>query len=1006
MLSTLLPWPLPRVRSLRLGQAWCRSLCVVFALSPCVAFTPVLHAQSAATRDSATVQRALADARNAEQIPLLIELAALRQDDPTRVLQLTNDALALLSNFPSARDEARARLARAFALQLQGDYPQALAEAERAQRLSAEWRAADKALSPADRDLTADAWYHVGLVQWRMANYADASASVRQARTLLLPMGNSAMLAKTLSLVGAVHYGQSQFAEALQEYMASLHMSEAMGDEIAMGRAHNNIGLVLIDLNRKQEGYEALKRALAIHDRLGPRQFLVNTLNNIGLALLELERPREALPYLRRAMAMDQATGNRYGEAKEHSNIGFAYEKLNEPNVALGYHQKALALREEIGDKDGMVRSIGAIAGLRIKQGDAKGAIPLYERAVALAKEINDRRDEADQLQLLSRARAAVGDTAGAFRDFQRFHELHATLNDSTLRRQIAELETRYQALARQRELASVSALAESRRANVQRLILGSTLLAGCLVLLGVLYVGRGRAQRALRESEQRYRALFQASATPTFLAESGTERIIDCNGPARALCVTAPEAESAVRALEPEWVRRALLRSLESADGQEVAVDDVWTDVNGGQRWTEVRGSPVALGGRSCLLVTVRDTTEQRQQEQARQREDKLQSLGVLAGGIAHDFNNALTAILGHIALARVGDDADRREMLAGAETAAVGASRLTAQLLAFAKGGMPLRRSTDVGRLLRDAVALAGAGSHMRIDLELPAELWHAHVDSGQFSQVVSNIVINAQQATGEGGRLLVRAANVSGELPGTAANGASGEATSSTNERRYVRIDFEDNGVGIPEAIRARVFDPYFTTKNSGSGLGLATAFAICRNHGGALTFESREGVGTTFHAYFAATREAVAPPVSQGAETPDGNGSILVLDDEPLVRNILTRMLRHWGFEVESVSEGRAAVDRYVERMRAGRPFDLLIMDLTIPGGMGGRQAMAEILKHDPSARAIVASGYSDDPTMAHYREAGFQGALAKPFQREQLAQAVSAVLPRIASTPTD
>lgn len=979
---------------------------VVFALLLCVAFLPVLHAQPPAARDSATVLRALAAARDAERIPLLIELAALRQDEPARVLTLTSDALTLLSKFPSSRDEVRARLARAYALQLQGDYPQALAEAERARRTSAEWRAAGDALSPSDRELTADAWYHVGYVQWRMADYADALANAEQARKLLLPMGNSAMLAKTMSLVGSVHYAQTQLAEALQEYMASLHMSETIGDEIAMGRAHNNIGLVLIDLNRKQEGYEALRRALAIHDRLGPKQYLVNTLNNIGMALLELERPREALPYLRRAMAMDQATGNRYGEAKEHSNIGFAYQMLNEPNVALGYHQKALALREAIGDKDGLVRTIGAIAGLRLKQGDAKGAIPLFERAAALAKEINNPRDEADQLLELSKARAAVGDTAAAFRDYQRFHELHATLNDSTLRRQIAELEARYQALARQRELASVSALAESRRTKMQGLIVGSALLVACLALLGVLYVGRGRAQRALGESEQRYRVLFQASATPTFLVEAGTARIIDCNGPARALCDIAPEAESAVRAVEPEWVRRALLRSFESAHGQAVAVDDVWTDATGGQRWTEVRGSPVALGGRSCLLVTVRDTTEQRRQEQARQREDKLQSLGVLAGGIAHDFNNALTAILGHIALARVGDDADRHEMLAGAESAAVGASRLTAQLLAFAKGGMPMRRSMDVGRLLRDTVALAGAGSHMRIDLELPDDLWHAHVDSGQFSQVVSNLVINAQQATREGGRLIVRAANVTGELPTQVANDASGDAAPSTNELRYVRIDFEDNGVGIPEAIRSRVFDPYFTTKSGGSGLGLATAFAICRNHGGALTFESREGVGTTFHAYFPASSEVVAPPPPHGAVTPEGHASILVLDDEPLVRKILTRMLEQWGFDVESVSDGRAAVERYVERMRAGRPFDLLIMDLTIPGGMGGRQAMAEILTHDPAARAIVASGYSDDPTMAHYREAGFQGALAKPFQREQLAQAVNAVLPRSVATPAN
>lgn len=974
-------------------------LTVAAVTSWSVAAPRAATAQAPARLDSAALVQALSNATDAARIPLLLDLAQLTSDDPAVTLRHADEALTLITRHPSLRDEIRARLARAFSLQLLGEYPAALTAAEQAARQSTAWASEDADIPTADRALAADALYHVGLVQWRMAQYERGLTNAQRARALLTSLGDTPAQAKTLSLIGAIHFVQSQLNESLEWYLASLRMSEAMGDEIAMGRAHNNIGLVLIELDRNDEAYAALMRALEIHERRGTRQFLVNTLNNVGMVLVRVGRPREAIPHLERALAIDRATGNRFGEAKEYSNIGGAHERLKDDKTALGFHERALAIREAIGDKDGIVISQGAIAEVRMRLGDARGAVPLFERAVALAAEINSRRDEADLLRLLSQAREIVGDTAGAFRDFRRYHTLNAALNDSTLQRQFAELEARYQSVARQRELAEVSALSESRRRKVQALIFGSALLGLCLALLAVMHVMRGRAQQALAESEERYRALFHASSVPTFLLEQATRRLIDCNAPARGIVTSGACKEVAVQDLEPEWVRRALLRSLEATGDDAVAVEDAWTGEGGESRWTEIRGSKVSSAGRGCLLVTVRDATEEHRRDVLRQREEKLQSLGVLAGGIAHDFNNALTAVMGHIALARGADDSEREEMLGGAETAARGAARLTAQLLAFSKGGKPVRRSEDIARLLRDTVALVGAGSRMRVEFDIPASLWPARVDSGQFSQLVSNIVINAQQATGEGGKLLVRASNVCGDVASShaAATGKVGDGTE--REPRFVRLDFEDNGGGISEAIRSRVFDPYFTTKSGGSGLGLATAFAICRHHGGTLTFESREGVGTTFSVYLPATSEPPATAAPQQAAMPDGNASILLLDDEPLVRNILTRLLEKWGFEVEGVGEGREAVDRYVTRMREGRRFDLLIMDLTIPGGMGGRQALAEILRHDPDARAIVASGYSDDPTMAHFAEAGFRAALAKPFQLDELAHVVNAVLVR-------
>ncbi|MFN8580042.1 MAG: response regulator [Gemmatimonadaceae bacterium] len=953
----------------------CALLVATLALS---GGTLPLPAQTRGMLDTAVLERQLRSATDIARVPLLLQLAELRRDDPAAVIKLTGEVLGLLQAHPSAQQEIAARVARTAALQTQSDYPAALTEAQRAEQLARDIRM---------DSLIAIASYHVALVEYRTASYHAALAEAEAARRLQAPRGNSSDLVRTLNLLGNIHEAESDLDQAMESYLPALHMSEALGDEIAAARSRNNIGLIYWDLGRNEEALVALRQALAVHERLGPRVNLTGALNNVGLVLIELNRPTEGLPYLERALALDRETGNLYGQAKEYSNIGFAHEKLRQFERATEYHRQAFALRERIGDKDGMVRSGGALAEMAMLKGDFRGAIKLWNQSIALARSINDRRDESDQLELLSKAKAAIGDTVGAFVAYQRFHELHAVLNDSTATRHVADLEARYRTREKERDLAALEALATSRREKLKWLISASIALATSLVLLAFLYALRARSARAIAESEQRYRALFKSAVVPTFLIDVTTRKVLDMNDPARTLCQEFTSASATIDDIEPDWVRQALAKSVESPASAEYAEDLCWTEPSGRTRWTEIRGSAVTLGGRSSQLVSVRDATEIHALEEARQREEKMRSLGVLAGGIAHDFNNALTAIVGHVSLAKDANDPDRLEMLALAEQAAMGASRLTAQLLAFSKGGKPLRRNTDLGRLVRDTVALAGAGSHMRIDLDIADDLWHAHVDSGQVSQVVSNLVINAKQATGEGGRLLVRARNCEGPLA----------TAQSADDLRFVRIDFIDNGPGIPEDIRNRVFDPYFTTKSGGSGLGLATAFAICRNHGGALTLDPSGGRGTVFHAYFPAAAEAAAEIDLAPPRKPNGEGSILVLDDEPLVRHLLQRVLEQWGYDVEAVGDGQSAVRRYLERDQAGMPFDLLIMDLTIPGGMGGRQAIAEILAHDPSARAIVASGYSDDPTMANYREAGFVAALAKPFQPEQLAHVVSAVM---------
>lgn len=930
-------------------------------------------------RDTTHLEHQLETAKEADRIPILLELAKLRYEEPAVVIDLTNEALVLLGKFPSAPQEIEVRIARSWALRLQSDYPSALAEAQHAERLAREENR---------KDLIAQASYQVAYVEWRMANFTDALSKAKVALQLQEPHGKSKALASTLSLIGAIQQSLSNYEAALENGLASLRMSEDLGDERAAARLHNNIGMIYWDLGRHEDAYDALMQALEIHERLGSKGDLSNTLNNIGLVLIELDRPSEALPYLERALKLDEEVGDLYGQAKVFSNLGYAYEKLDKPQRAFGFHKKALALRERIGDKDGIVRTSSVLADLWLQYGETEAAIEILEKALALAIEINERRDQAYLLETLSRAYEALGDTSGALAAYRRFHKLETELAGSETNRRIVELEAQYQAKKRERDLLAVEALAQSRMEKLKWLIIGSGLLGGCLILLGVLFALRVRAQRALVESEQRYRTLFHTSVIPTLLIEIENRRIIDFNDPAQKLCSNlSAKVRVMVDDLEPEWIRVALCRLLDSNTDKHLALDDCWIERSGRTRWWEIRGSLVSLGGRKCQLLNIRDTTEIRVQEEFRLRQSKLESLGVLAGGIAHDFNNALAAVIGYMELAKDGKPYKRKHMLELAEQAATRARRLTQQLLTFAKGGKPIRKITDIGKLLREDVELAGSGSHLKIQVDIPDDLWYAHVDISQFSQVVSNLVINAQQATKKGDSLYVRASNFHGDPITSTLKG----------DQRYVRIDFEDSGVGIPEKIRDQVFDPYFTTKTGNSGLGLATAYAICNNHGGTITFKSRVGYGTTFTVLFPAASKEESKSDSLPAKAPKGEGTMLVLDDEPLLQDVIRHMLEQWGFEVEVVADGKNAIQLYIERLNSGKPFDLLIMDLTIPGGMGGRQAIAEILKHDPNARAIAVSGYSDDPTMADYREAGFLASLAKPFQLSELAHLVSNIL---------
>jgi two-component system, cell cycle sensor histidine kinase and response regulator CckA len=380
--------------------------------------------------------------------------------------------------------------------------------------------------------------------------------------------------------------------------------------------------------------------------------------------------------------------------------------------------------------------------------------------------------------------------------------------------------------------------------------------------------------------------------------------------------------------------------------------------------------------GGCRGYVGVIEDVTEIRQAMQELTRTQKLESLGVLAGGIAHDFNNILTAIIGNISLARLQlDDPDKvMARLTQTENAAARAKDLTQQLLTFARGGEPVKQVVRLESLLRDTAVFACHGSTVSCVFTVAEDLWPVHADEGQLFQVINNLVLNAVHAMPGGGVVTVGAENDGAKLEG----------------KRAVKIYVADCGDGIPQAHFQRIFDPYFTTKKQGSGLGLATSFSIVKKHDGIITFESSPGAGTTFYVYLPALEKEDAGPREAELEVVPGCGRILVMDDEEVVREIARAMLEQLGYAVDCARDGAEAVALYQERKAAGVPYDAVVFDLTIPGGMGGQEAIGVLLKSDPAVRAIVSSGYSNDPVMANYRQYGFSAVLKKPYRLQEMS----------------
>jgi PAS domain S-box-containing protein len=406
---------------------------------------------------------------------------------------------------------------------------------------------------------------------------------------------------------------------------------------------------------------------------------------------------------------------------------------------------------------------------------------------------------------------------------------------------------------------------------------------------------------------------------------------------------------------------------------------------------YIEVKGSIItdSQGQPKGMMGVTRDITERKQLEEQFLQAQKMEAVGTLAGGIAHDFNNILTAILGNIGLAALDDKIGPQvqDRLVQAEEACLRAQALSQQLLTFAKGGAPVRQLFSVAQLLTKSTAFTCAGSSVRCETAFPENLWWIEADPGQIGQVFQNLTINAIQAMPTGGTIKVWAENLM----------LGPEHDLPLNSGRYIKISVRDQGMGIPAEHLPKIFDPYFTTKQKGSGLGLASTYAIIQKHHGHIAVMSTPGEGPTFHIYLPAVEQQVAPQPEEDRGLLVGKGKILVMDDEEMVREVLGRMLARLGYETEFAGDGSEAIKMFVQAQGVGQPFAAVILDLTVPGGMGGEETLAKLLEIDPQLKAIVSSGYSDDSIMADFKKYGFSGVIAKPYRISELGKILNQVI---------
>ena len=523
-------------------------------------------------------------------------------------------------------------------------------------------------------------------------------------------------------------------------------------------------------------------------------------------------------------------------------------------------------------------------------------------------------------------------------------------------------------------------------------------IIAICSFLLARTSMRRKTAEEAVRERDEQLRAINSAAANAIIVMDSN-RRVLHWNPAAEKLFQYTPEEamDKPITAIiappkhQSTFTKISKKFNLPDKDSKGSKIIELFGYKKDGTEFpVEVSFSAFKSGEQWHTVGIIRDISTRKKMEKEVLQAQKFESLGVLASGIAHDFNNLLTAIIGNINLAcHFTDPADENyDLLKSADKAAIRAKALSQQLLIFSKSGNPVRKTTSIAPLIKDSVEFALHGSTISCSINTPEDLWLVDIDAGQIGQVVQNLIINSKEAVSGSGTIEISCSNETNiDLPVFPAQAIG----------NFVRLQIRDNGCGISERDLPKIFDPYFTTKDNGSGLGLAIVYSILQKHDGHIAVQSEPGQGTTFTIFLPASLDQHLKKEERTETASDRRYRIMVVDGEEMLLNIARRMLIHLGHECICVKNSIEAIEIYKHLWKTGTPVDGVIVDLTIPGGMGGKETAGAIYDINPEARIIVSSGYNHDPVMVDYDEYGFCAAIAKPFDITELRDTIESVM---------
>jgi PAS domain S-box-containing protein len=496
---------------------------------------------------------------------------------------------------------------------------------------------------------------------------------------------------------------------------------------------------------------------------------------------------------------------------------------------------------------------------------------------------------------------------------------------------------------------------------------------------------------RALQESEERYRSIMEQSVSAIFIIDPETKSILHSNQAFKTMFgySTGELPQLQIYSLSPNDTFFESVLNRIKYEHRVVGIEMKLTGKAGKPLDVEISGSTIEYEGHLALCITAWDVSERHQAEESREQIERLEAVGNLAGGMAHDFNNLLTGIMGNVSLMKNQEQSNPLtiERLNNTEIAALRAKDIALELMSLARGGEPIRQHLNIVELIKSTAGIFHHYPKIQYRFTIPSDVIMVDIDPGQISRAFANLFVNAKDAMVDGGLV---------EVSVSYCEFAGGEHYPLA-AGRYVLVTVKDSGTGIPPDVLPRIFDPFFTTKECGYGMGLSVVYATIKRHNGTVEVDSILGKGTTFRIFLPASETISTNEESQKVNYVrrecNVNGRVLLMDDQDVVIDIASEMLRVLGYEVGISRDGAEALEAYRESMLQDRRYDVVIMDLTIPQGMGGKEAVKRLLKIDPNAKVIVSSGYSSDPVMANYYEHGFIGVLPKPFDLSQLAQAV-------------